>query len=157
MSQKEAIHDILFVGGSMISGRIRILISLIPIVITGLGARHFHECPKEPMVPIFLVVGGSASVTLQLLPFFYCRGPKDVPNMFCRICNFVLYIFCFVWLIIGSVFVYRAYLPDLESRNSEEYCERILYLVTLWFTTGIYIFIVLFIIYMSCKYLCCRS
>ncbi|KAL2079624.1 hypothetical protein ACEWY4_025368 [Coilia grayii] len=145
------IYDILFVGGSMISGRIRILLSLIPVVMLGLGARHFHECPKEPMVPIYLVVGGSASLTLQLLPFFYCHNPPGTPSIPCRILNFLLYVFCFVWLIVGSVFVYRAYLPDFESRHSAQYCERILYLVTLWFTTGIYIYIILFIMYILGK------
>ncbi|XP_063043285.1 transmembrane protein 272-like isoform X2 [Engraulis encrasicolus] len=112
----------------------------------GLGARHFHECPKEPMLTIYLVVGGAASLVLQLLPFLYCHTTSGKPNIVCRICNFVLYLFCFVWLIIGSVFVYRAYLPNFESSQSPEYCERTLYMVTFLFTTGIYINILIGII-----------
>ncbi|XP_072542913.1 transmembrane protein 272-like [Salminus brasiliensis] len=142
---------VFFHGGSICSVRISILLSLLPVVIIGLGAKHIFDCPKQPMVPMYLLVGGVACLCLQICPIFYCRPSDGSPILPCRILNSLLLLFCSIWFITGSVFVYMAYQPNYESRHSVEYCERILYQVAFWITNAIYISIPLLLLCHCCK------
>ncbi|XP_066536422.1 transmembrane protein 272-like [Hoplias malabaricus] len=140
------ISTILFAGGSICSVRISILISLLPIVFGGLGAKHLYDCPKQPIVPVYLLVGGVACLSLQIFPIIYCSQSDGKIILPCRILNFLLLVFCPLWFITGSIFVYMAYEPNYESRSSAEFCERILYQVAFWITNIIYISIPLMLL-----------
>ncbi|KAG9274310.1 hypothetical protein AMEX_G11219 [Astyanax mexicanus] len=147
--------NVLFYGGTVCSARARLLISLMPVVITGLGAKHLFDCPKQPLVPMYLLVGGVACLCLQIFPFFYCSQSDSIVVLPCRILNFLLLLFCPIWFIIGSVFVYTAYQPDYKSRHSAEYCERILYQVAFWLTNIIYVSVLVFF-FVRCGIKCCE-
>ncbi|KAL7880269.1 hypothetical protein SRHO_G00025230 [Serrasalmus rhombeus] len=147
-------YNILIAGGSICSVRMSILLSLLPVVITGLGAKHLYDCPKQPMVPMYLLVGGVACLSLQIFPIFYCRQSDGKIILICRILNFLILIFCPIWFITGSVFVYTAYQPNYESRWSAEYCEKILYEVAFWITNAIYVMIPPLLLYLCYKIWC---
>ncbi|KAL6490667.1 hypothetical protein MHYP_G00010120 [Metynnis hypsauchen] len=153
---KMGFANVLIAGGSICSVRMSIILSLLPVVITGLGARHLYDCPKQPMVPVYLLVGGVACLCLQIFPIFYCRQSDGKISLICRIFNFLLLIFCPIWLITGSVFVYTAYQPNYKSRWSAEYCERILYEIAFWITTAIYVMIPPLLLYL-CYTTCCEN
>ncbi|XP_049338154.1 transmembrane protein 272-like [Astyanax mexicanus] len=120
------------------------------------GAKHLFDCPKQLMVPMYLLVGGVACLCLQIFPFFYCSQSDGIAVLPCRILNFLLLLFCPIWFIIGSVFVYTAYQPDYESRHSAEYCERIIYQVAFWITNAIYVSTAFALLCYCCK-TCCES
>ncbi|KAL2079625.1 hypothetical protein ACEWY4_025369 [Coilia grayii] len=88
---------------------------------------HLHDCPKEPMIPIYVIVGSTFFLLLQLIGVCGCA-------LLCRKLLLLIFIFLFIWLITGSVFVYRAFKPNFESRHSPEYCKKILYEAAFWCT-----------------------
>ncbi|KAL2079626.1 hypothetical protein ACEWY4_025370 [Coilia grayii] len=107
--------------------RFQIILGLVPLLLLTLGAMHLHDCPKEPMVPIYVIVGSSFFLFLQLIALCGC-------GTLCLIPVLLVFIFLFIWLITGSVFVYRAFKPNFESKRSPEYCEKILYDAAFWCT-----------------------
>ncbi|XP_062373275.1 uncharacterized protein LOC134060558 isoform X2 [Sardina pilchardus] len=88
---------------------------------------HLHDCPKEPMVPISLIVGSTFVMVIQLVVLCGCIQLCVIPVL-------LILIFLFCWLIAGSVFIYRAFQPNYESRRSQEYCEKTLYQAAFWCT-----------------------
>ena len=43
-----------------------------------IGSVYFHDCPAEPYIPIFLIVGGSFSVFKVTDPFAFVSGVLHV-------------------------------------------------------------------------------
>ncbi|XP_048092949.1 uncharacterized protein LOC125289885 [Alosa alosa] len=115
--------------------RFQIIVALVPFLLLTLGALHLHNCPKEPMVPISVIVGSVFLMVIQLVAVCGCLE-------LCFIPVFLILIFLFCWLIAGSVFIYRAFQPNFESRHSLEYCEKILYQSAFWCTNLAWVFIV---------------
>ncbi|KAB5579317.1 hypothetical protein PHYPO_G00193690 [Pangasianodon hypophthalmus] len=147
------VSDIIFVFSSIFTGRIRILLSLLPIVIIGLGAKHIYDCPKQPMVPVYLLVGGSVCLMIQILPFLYCSQSNGQPFLLCQILKMLLLIFCPIWLLTGSIFVYMAYEPNYDFRLSADYCERTVYKFAFWITNAIYLAILIALLVLCCSWL----
>ncbi|XP_026990317.1 uncharacterized protein LOC113635222 isoform X2 [Tachysurus fulvidraco] len=147
------VSDAVFVCSSIFTGRLRILLSLLPTVIIGLGARHIHDCPKQPMVPVYLLVGGTVCLIIQILPYLCCCQSNGQPGLLCRILEKLLQFFCLIWLVIGSVFVYMAYEPKYEFRLSADYCEKTVYKIAFWITNAIYVFILLVLLGHCCSWL----
>lgn len=84
-----------------------ILKSQIYIVFCPTGAVHLHDCPREPHIPIYLIVAGVFGLVLALLSCLPCaRQAKDEPtNPLSRICagwNSLISLFLFCWFIAGE-------------------------------------------------------
>ncbi|XP_031440907.1 transmembrane protein 272-like [Clupea harengus] len=129
--------------------RCQIIGSLVPFLLITLGLIHLHNCPKEPMVPIYVIVGSAFFLVLQL--FALCGH-----GTLCIIASIPILVFLFCWLIAGSVYVYGAFQPDYESRHSPEYCEKILYRAAFCCTNLAWACIVILGMYGLCK-VCCPS
>ena len=43
------------------------LFSAVPIAMICMGALHKDQCPMEPWIPIFLIVGGAVSLVTMML------------------------------------------------------------------------------------------
>ncbi|KAF7706340.1 hypothetical protein HF521_019594 [Silurus meridionalis] len=120
-NQMAFVSGTIFVCSSIFTGRIGILLSLLPTVITGLGARHIHDCPKQPMIPVYLLVGGIVCLILQILPYLHCFQPNGQPILLCKIFKMLLLVFCPIWLLTGTIFIYMAYEPKYEFHLSADY------------------------------------
>lgn len=86
--------------------------SLDPLCAVALpGAVHLHDCPREPYIPIYLIVLGVFGLTLALLACLPCaRQAKDEPpNPLSRLCtawNSLTSFFLFCWFIAGEFLLF---------------------------------------------------
>ncbi|KAG7464634.1 hypothetical protein MATL_G00167670 [Megalops atlanticus] len=136
----DPVRNSFFVSASSGLGYIKILISLLHIAMIALGALHLHDCPKQPYIPIYLIVGGVFWLLVNILSFSGCsQAGEGVLGALCTACNFLLYLFLFCWFITGSVWVYTIFPPNYESPSKEDYCEKTLYLFTFWFHNACYV------------------
>lgn len=127
----------------------------IPICMIVIGSIHYNDCPAEPYIPLFLIVGGAFSVFKYLIGVITRirqgdsnsqEPPQPHPAqslITCFLCG---------WFITGCVWVYRVYKPNFDDEESSSYCNETVYIFAFWLITTAYIFLGLFT---SC--ICCFS
>nr|XP_045585396.1 uncharacterized protein LOC123747324 [Procambarus clarkii] len=157
---------VLFVGTIGCTVMISITI-VIPIFMIIVGALKMDECPAEPYIPIYLVIGGTFGVLKNLLGFQgRLRRPlaeeegteeggesSDASTPWHRRLKFAgsINFFLSVWFILGCVWVYRIYEPSYSPKD-HNYCDYSLYQFAFWLVTSVYIAVGLLT---SC--MCCLS
>ena len=79
------------------------------------GVLYKDECPLEPMIPIFLVVGGISACATVLIGIMFCLT-LDYESLLAKAMNIlsgalcaILSLFCFAWYIAGCVWIYKSY------------------------------------------------
>ena len=50
---------------------------VIPFCMIVIGSVYFHDCPAEPYIPIFLIVGGKMQICYVLLSPSYVKVPHE--------------------------------------------------------------------------------
>ncbi|XP_055358507.1 transmembrane protein 272-like [Betta splendens] len=128
----------------------------IPIVI---GSLYLNECPRQPYIPIYLIVGGVFGLMIAGLSCIGCtqrinNGPL---SGFCTTWSSLTFLFLFCWLITGSVWIYSIYKPNYSKNatSPELYCNELLYLFAFWNTTVVYILLGLLFVVLCCIIPCC--
>jgi len=117
-----------------------------------LGTIFKDECPVENMIPIYLIVTGSAGVVANCCSCFIGRnrdpdsGEIKWEAVHPDPCKIFLQFFLFVWFICGNVWIYRNYQPNYDDPESTDYCNKTLYLFAFWATNSYYIIFVLVLI-----------
>jgi len=128
----------------------------IPICMIVIGSIHFHDCPAEPYIPLFLIVGGAFSVFKYLIGVItrIRQGDSNSQDNPPQPHPAQSLITCFLcgWFITGCVWVYRVYKPDFNENAGHNYCNETVYIFAFWLITTAYIFLGLFT---SC--ICCFS
>jgi len=140
---------------------------VIPVCMIIIGSLHVNDCPIEPNIPLFLIVGGSFSVLKYILNLGSVgknrrqrqrtqdgQPPPPPPT---HPGQYLINCFLCAWFITGCVWVYRVYPPVLEDTqvgdpNYSRYCHVLVYNFAFWLITSAYIFLGLFT---SC--ICCFS
>ncbi|XP_037530634.1 transmembrane protein 272 [Nematolebias whitei] len=124
-------------------------------------AINLNECPRQPYIPIYLIVAGVFGLALAILACLPCaQTPKDGdPNVLIPICttwNALSSLFMFCWFITGNVWIYSIYQPNYikNATDLESYCNKTLYLYAFWTTTLAYILLGLFVIIVCCVFFC---
>ncbi|CAF96699.1 unnamed protein product [Tetraodon nigroviridis] len=124
----------------------KIGLCIIPVAQIAIGAVHLHDCPREPYIPVYLIVSGVFGLALAVLSCLPCaRQAKDEPaNPLSRVCtawNSLTTSFLFCWFIAGNVWIYSIYEPNYNKNatSAGPYCDRTLYLFAFWTTTLVYI------------------
>lgn len=127
------------------------LILAIPVSMIVIGSYHFNECPKEKMIPIYLIVSGVAGLLKSLINLVKKMKAHIVGDDHSlrestheTSCDNIITLFLVAWFIAGNVWIYRIYMPT----NDE--CEVHLYMFAFWLTTSTYIVFCL----MACCILC---
>jgi len=135
---------------------------VIPVAMIVIGSVYFNDCPAEPYIPIFLIVGGAFSVFKYLIGVLSrvrrveTRSEQDPPPT--HPAQSLITFFLCGWFITGCVWVYRIYWPKSEpdpnstGMLSQDYCNSVVYVFSFWLITTAYIFLGLFT---SC--ICCFS
>ncbi|XP_044198403.1 transmembrane protein 272-like [Thunnus albacares] len=108
---------------------------------TVVGAVYRNECPRQPFIPVYLL--GFVSFSIILL--CWC-------NM-CKVdCSCMIVPFLFCWFIAGSIAIYSIYEPNYKKRRADSYCNKTLYLFAFWSTNLIYVLLGVII----CSFCCCK-
>merc|ERR1719342_823680 len=129
---------------------------VIPFCMIVIGSVYFHDCPAEPYIPIFLIVGGSFSAFKYFIGVLSRvrraeTGSDQDPQPTHPVQSLITFFLC-GWFITGCVWVYRIYWPETHNQGVENYCNPAVYLFAFWLITTAYIFLGLFT---SC--ICCFS
>lgn len=71
------------------------------------GAVYLHDCPRQPFIPIYLIVMGVFGIVLTLLSCLPCarQNRDEPPNPLSRVCvfwNSLTSTFLFCWFIAGE-------------------------------------------------------
>ncbi|KAF7230262.1 transmembrane protein 272 [Nothobranchius furzeri] len=134
---------------------------ILPIAQIAIGAVYMHECPRQPYIPIYLIVAGSFSMLLTILSCLPCAretegGPPNKLSAICTFWNAITSLFLFAWFITGNVWIYSIYQPNYNKNATDidSYCNKSLYLFAFWTTTLVYIMLALFVIIGFCVLLC---
>ncbi|XP_031336933.1 transmembrane protein 272-like [Photinus pyralis] len=127
-----------------------IVFLVLDVVMLVFGIINKDKCPIDNRIPIYLIVAGAVGIIAMILPFINRKLDLAILSIIITI----LYIFSFVWMIVGSVWVYRIYEPNyIEIFNN--YCNKTAYLLAFWTLTIRWIFIGLSII--AALITCCCS
>ncbi len=129
------------------------------------GALHTGECPIEPYIPIFLIVGGSSGVikNVTLILESVVRRTRRLQlhsqrakfaTYTWRVVNLIFNLFMLAWVIAGSYWVYHVY-NDVNDTHFES-CDELLYKFAFGILTCSYILLVLMLTCTCCCGLCLR-
>jgi hypothetical protein len=139
----------------VISIALDMIFTLIGLVI---GGSHFSSCPVEPRIPIYLIVTSTVNLVcifLTGLAMYLHKKKKDerLHGFFCVVTSagliLLLQLFNFIWVIVGSVWVFSIY-PRVQytQMSQPNYCHSNVYQYT-------FISVILQYI-LPCVLLCCR-
>ena len=80
---------------------------------------HFHDCPKERMIPIYLIVFGVAGLLKNLISLVkklkaHIVGDDDATRDSTKetSCDNIITLFIVAWFIAGNVWIYRCALQE---------------------------------------------
>lgn len=147
----------------------------VPVLMVIMGVQYIRECPLEPHIPIYLLVGGCFG-TLKIL-WLLCQQVRSrryerIDDAFAedgleeiftstsyRATDVALTIFLLIWFGMGNYWVYRIYLPNFQNHLYEpnNWCSKTLYLFAvaqLLFVYAIIAFTFLLVICLACGQKC---
>uniref|UniRef100_T1J3Z8 Transmembrane protein 272-like n=1 Tax=Strigamia maritima TaxID=126957 RepID=T1J3Z8_STRMM len=118
---------------------------IIPMSMIIIGSMYLHNCPAEPYIPIYLIVGGAFGSLKNLMSCGsrYRRDDTDENHLRQNPVDMIINCFLFAWFITGCVWVYKIYEPEYDA-TKENYCNKILYLFSFWLLTSVFILVGLF-------------
>ncbi|XP_075764068.1 transmembrane protein 272-like [Pelodiscus sinensis] len=133
-TQASPVHPVLsFLG--------KVVFSALPIASIVIGAMYLGQCPRQALLPYYLLVGGSALLLLLLLTCLPCGDGTESAQLSpgARGWRAVFLLFLFAWFIAGNVWVYSIYPLQHGNPGQPDFCARLLYLFAFWVTTLVYI------------------
>ncbi|CAF1231577.1 unnamed protein product [Rotaria sordida] len=130
--------DVPYIPCTVICIGFDLLFTLITLV---MGSSNFSSCPIEPRIPIYLVVVSTINLVMIFLTITACflHVKKKDDNLFgfffitsAAISILILQLFCFIWLILGTVWTYSI-LNEVQytPTNKGTYCQASIYRYTL--------------------------
>ncbi|XP_056601297.1 transmembrane protein 272-like isoform X1 [Triplophysa dalaica] len=136
----------------------KLFVVVLPIAQVSIGGIHLNDCPKQPYIPIYLVVSGVFALVLGLLSCLPCtQEPEDGTQTplsgLCTAWNSLVSLFLFCWFIAGNVWIYSIYQPSYTP-DTDQYCNKTLYLFAFWTTTLVYIFLGMVFVGGCCMLFC---
>merc|ERR1719378_383508 len=97
-----------------------------------MGAFHKGQCPMEPWIPIFMIVGGAVSlVTILLTLLLSCAKSAEKGGAIIGLTVLLVLVglFTFGWYIAGSVWVFSKWSDwDVLKKRPDGGCYNDLYL-----------------------------
>ncbi|XP_044040777.1 transmembrane protein 272-like [Siniperca chuatsi] len=117
------------------------------------GAVYEFDCPRQPYIPIYLLVMGVISLLLAVLSILPCTAGFGNHSK-ARSCLVSLFFFC--WFA-GNVWIYSIYEPNYNKTTTsmDTYCNKTLYPFAFWTTNLNYILLGLILFSSCCTRLLC--
>ncbi|GIX98580.1 hypothetical protein CEXT_462831 [Caerostris extrusa] len=130
--------------GSIVWTLFMIVIATVPIIMIVIGAKYFHDCPVQKMIPISAIVAGCVSLLSNVINLVdRCKRLRESgrPKRHTVIgwVNVVLNLFLAAWFIATCYWVYSAPV-EFKDETSENYCHPHLFGFMYWLLNFIFIF-----------------
>ncbi|XP_029054464.1 uncharacterized protein LOC114881767 isoform X1 [Osmia bicornis bicornis] len=128
-----------------------VCLSAVPVSMLIFGWKFFNECPREPRIPIYMVIGGtfgSMFMTLSIYSQIRSRRPEVVmaqpqePQIsFTKLITVVLSFFLLGWFVMGNFWILSIEWPKNESTYyaPNTHCKNRLYIFALVHLIVIYV------------------
>ena len=128
--------------------------SVITIIIFATGSVYLNDCPLEPKIPIFLIIGGISGVlknVLLIVENVLKRHSRTLSRRFKRQKKWIIYVwrafnlvfnlFMLAWIITGSYWIFSSY--SAVHSNDFTNCNELLYKFGFSIVISSYILLVL--------------
>ncbi|KAF2905381.1 hypothetical protein ILUMI_00799 [Ignelater luminosus] len=123
-----------------------LILNLIMLIV---GFMHVNNCPIKKVIPIYLIVAGCVGIVSKLLPFLNRKFQLKMLTF----TIYALYIFEFVWMLLGSYWVYSLGKPNFDPSHPP-YCNKTAYYLAFWLLTVNWVFIAITLILTCCAAIC---
>ncbi|XP_048774837.2 transmembrane protein 272-like [Ostrea edulis] len=154
-----------------------VMLTALPISMIAVGSTYRNECPVEPRLPIYLLVGGSFGLIKVFLLLWNqnknsnnaCADEDDdadtedaVVHRTTKFTGFILTVFLFVWFVMGNIWFYKIdWMPNFEQPLHEpsNWCHVIVFRYTLYQLVTCYGLLGLAVLTTTCfiSYYCCKK
>ncbi|KAK4882610.1 hypothetical protein RN001_005929 [Aquatica leii] len=117
-----------------------ICLSTLPLLMLIMGIQFLRDCPREPRIPVYMVVGGSvgcikmAWILWRQLRFRRVdEGAVNAGSIGSKVASLGLTIFLIAWFALGNYWILRIKWPDYSPTLFEpnRWCHRTLYVFSL--------------------------
>ncbi|XP_036358202.1 uncharacterized protein LOC115211023 isoform X1 [Octopus sinensis] len=118
---------------------------LLPLLMSAIGVKYLDECPKEPKIPIYLLVGGSFGALKLVLVLWrqvkfhryeYDDHFTDSEKFFSasHVTQMSLTVFLAVWFGFGNYWLYSIWKPHFQAPLHEprNWCSETVFRFTFW-------------------------
>ncbi|CAB3366596.1 Hypothetical predicted protein [Cloeon dipterum] len=122
---------------------------VVPFAMVVVGTLYYHDCPVEPKIPLFLVVGGAITL-INNFPLDRADPNNEVtaPQRKSSLRAF-LTLFSFTWFVLGSFWVYKQYKPSFNPEN-HDFCHPTVYMLAFWVLTLSYLILLFLALSIFC-------
>ncbi|KAH8041541.1 hypothetical protein HPB51_016986 [Rhipicephalus microplus] len=170
-------EELCFSKGSLTHVVVTVLLamfSILPLLMMIIGVQYLQECPKEPNIPLYLLIGGAFGlIKVGTLLYHQMRRRRyerlddaladgDIDELWSststKVTEYALTIFLLVWFGMGNYWVLHIYRPRYEPllREPNNYCDKTVYTFSLVHLLVCYGVIGLWVIEVICLALCVR-
>ncbi|XP_070711102.1 transmembrane protein 272-like [Pempheris klunzingeri] len=132
----------------------QVILCILSIAQLAVGAVYQNDCPRQPYIPVYLLVSGAVPLLLGLLNILPCTAGF---GNHCKAWSSLVSLFFFCWFIAGNVWIYSIYEPNYNKTTTsiDTYCDKTLYLFAFWTTNMTYILLGLMLFCMCCSCFLC--
>ncbi|XP_057656823.1 uncharacterized protein LOC130894203 isoform X1 [Diorhabda carinulata] len=141
-----------------------VCLSVLPIMMLIMGIHFLRDCPREPNIPIYMIVGGSVGcvkMSLTLWSQFYtsrtANSGNDATSIVSKIASIALTILLIAWFALGNYWIFKIIWPDYAPTLFEpnKWCHKALYVFSLVHLCVVYALfgtiLILVIVLASCQ------
>ncbi|XP_014357057.2 uncharacterized protein LOC106709718 [Papilio machaon] len=108
------------------------ILSALPVIMLIMGVQYIRDCPAEPRIPVYMIVGGAAGgagicwLLWAQLVSRTSNSPASVPE---RVLAYTLTVFLMGWFAFGNYWTLGILWPDYAPTLFEpnQWCHRTLY------------------------------
>ncbi|XP_025030715.1 transmembrane protein 272 isoform X2 [Python bivittatus] len=129
--EPSSVHSVLMVLG-------KLLFAVLAVAGIVIGIVYFSQCPRQPPLPVYVVILGIVTLLLLFLSCIPCGDGTNRPSTLLSCFRAAGFLFLCAWFIAGNVWVYSIYPPDYEAVGHPDFCQRTLFLFAFGVTTAIH-------------------
>ncbi|KAF7279975.1 hypothetical protein GWI33_006539 [Rhynchophorus ferrugineus] len=117
-----------------------VCLAILPLIMLIMGIQFLRDCPREPNIPIYMVVGGSlgcVKMGLTLWNQLHSRhldsSSVNATSIGSKVASVALTVFLIIWFGLGNYWILRIKWPDYAPTLFEpnKWCHRTLYVFSL--------------------------
>lgn len=133
----------------------------VPLAMIIIGAIRIKDCPRQPIIPIVIIVMGGLGMLSNIFHIIYrikniwdFSLPTQLTGI--GILTMIINVMSLACFIAACVWVYGIYQPSYDPLLGNLYCDKTLYLFSFWVLTSVYIFLGLIFLFvlLGC---CCAA
>ncbi|XP_049820290.1 uncharacterized protein LOC126264831 [Aethina tumida] len=117
-----------------------VCLSILPVIMLIMGIQFLRDCPREPNIPIYMVIGGGVGCVkmgMTLYSQLHTRrmevGVMNATSIGSKVASVALTVLLITWFALGNYWILRIKWPDYTPTlyDPNRWCHRTLYVFSL--------------------------